>query len=148
MKMKKTSIWIVLAVVGAALALGYVFLRRPSGEHILTEKEVGLPVYPGLRGVGGFSGGMMEIQGEEVSILPVIHGDTADPLEKVVAFYSEKFPEWNRREVDGNYFFWPGDPDEDFNPAAPEGLTRLSIHLKPSLEDPKRVGVAYFQNPR
>lgn len=148
MKMKKYTVWILLLLLGLALILAYGIWKQPDDYRKMRQEEVGLPVYPGLRGLGGSGEGTIEIAGKTVDILPAVYGDTLAPLEKVVAFYSKKLPGWNQRNIGGAYYFWSGGNSGDFNPAGPEGMKRVSIHLKQSLDDTDRVSVSYFIEPR
>ena len=62
--------------------------------------------------------------------LPVLVLVTADSIQAVLAFYRERLPDWQYRQVLGGHFFWRG--EEEFDPFGEAALTTKSLQVRES----------------
>jgi len=117
--------------------------ERPvaGGTQLVSEAEVGLPVYPGLELASKAEAQTLE---DGTETLPVIIGKTYDPMDKVVAFYEEKLTGWNSGEFHGMRYFWKGDPDDTFSPVSREMMSIPSVMINPPLQEGDWIRVQYI----
>ena len=115
--------------------------RCSPGAPMVDEKELGLPVYPGLEYISRGQGGDMSVN--NMPTLPTLGGCTFDPYEEVVRFYEQELPDWSRMERFGNQFFFQEDPGEDFNPVSLEAHIRTHITVVAPFQEGRPVQVNY-----
>ncbi len=108
--------------------------EEPSGTRVtdsktVSEAEVGLPVYPGLERISGYSARDF---GGEYSFL---NSYTNDSFEDVVAFYERELSDWNHMVHDvtagifePNHIFWQGDPSEEYHPLTNSEYPSVAVH--------------------
>lgn len=69
----------------------------PSDQAILDKADI--PLYPGMQYTNGSLGGMMGVRFA-----------SADPTQKIRAWYREKFPQWALNDQYGSWILYDGKP--------------------------------------
>ncbi len=117
---------------------------RVTDPEMVREADVGLPVYPGLKRISGYSARDF---GGEFSFLNSYTEDAS--FEDVVAFYERELSDWNHMEHDvtagmfkPNHIFWQGDPAEEYHPLTNNEYPSVTVH--PPRGEGKTVQVNFF----
>jgi len=98
--------------------------------------KVPVPPYPGAKVIAARGGTVMEVNGEKVQCLPYIKLHTADPAEKVEAFYKKELQGYRFQSKFGGMFrvFWSG--ASDLNPMdVTQMCTTPNVNIGDALPD-------------